>query len=110
MEIYGYFKRHLGPRMSGAGLRVQFHYNQPSGIHYKTSVSEEYKSAIVKGLEDGMAIRFPDRLKTASIWITEVNEHPVDSSRMAFYQAARCVIEQAYTITKVKPTDLELKQ
>jgi hypothetical protein len=109
MEIYSYFKQYLGPRMSVAGLRVQFHFNQPSGIHYKAVVSGEYRDVIVKGLEDGIAIRFPDLLKSGSIWITEVNEDPIASSQVAFYQVARCVVEQAYTVTHLKVTHLQSK-
>lgn len=102
VEVYGYFKKHLGPRFMGAGLRLQFHYNQTPGIHFKTVVSEEYRGAILKGIKDGMSIRFPDFFETGSVWITEVAEHPVDSSQMAFYQVARCVIEQAYALTQMK--------
>lgn len=85
----------------GAGLKVQFHYNQEPGIHYKVAVNEEYRAAILKGIEDGIAIRFPNFPKTASIWITGVDEHPVDSSRLAFYLAARSVIDQAYSLVQV---------
>lgn len=75
-----------------------FHYNQAPGIHFKAAVSEEYREAILKGIKDGMSIRFPDFPATGSIWITEVTEHPVDSSQIAFYQAARCAIEEAYAL------------
>lgn len=89
----------------GAGLRLQFHYNQTPGIHFKTAVCEEYREAILKGIKDGMSIRFPDFPRTRSIWITEVAEHPVDSSPMAFYEVARCVIEQAYALFQLKRAD-----
>ena len=98
LEVYGYFKKHLGPRLMSAGLRLQFHYNQAPGIHFKAAVSEEYREAILKGIKDGMSIRFLDFPATGSIWITEVTEHPVDSSQIAFYQAARCAIEEAYAL------------
>lgn len=101
VEVYAHFSKHLGPRFMGAGLKVQFHYNQAPGIHYKVAVNEEYRTTILKGIEDGMAIRFPNFPKTASIWITGVDEHPVDSSRFAFYLAARCVIDQAYSLAEV---------
>jgi hypothetical protein len=93
VEVYGHFRKHLGPRSMGAGLRLQFHYNQIPGIHFKVAVSEEYKGAILKGIKEGMSARFPDFPKTGSVWITEVTEDPVDSSQVAFYLAARCVIE-----------------
>lgn len=89
----------------GAGLGLQFHHNQTPGIHFKTPVREEYREAIVKGIKDGMSIRFPDFPETGSIWITEVTEHTVDSSPMAFYLAARCVIEEAYALTHAKHAD-----
>lgn len=110
VEIYSYYTKHLGPRLIGAGLRLQFHYNQVPGIHYKVPVNEEYRGAILKGIEDGMSIRFPNFPKTASIWITEVGEHPVDSSWMAFYMAARCVIDQAYSLTQVMREQNELRK
>lgn len=101
VEVHSYFSKHLGPRYMGAGLKLQFHSNQPPGIHYKVAVNEEYRAAILKGIEDGVSIRFPDFPKTASIWITEVNEHPVDSSQIAFYIAARCAIDQAYCLSQI---------
>lgn len=100
VEVYGTFSKHLGPRFSGAGLAVQFHYNQEPGIHFKADVPSDYRGAILKGLNDGMAIRFPEFPKSASIWITRIDAHEVDSSWMAFYQAARMVVEQAYSITQ----------
>jgi hypothetical protein len=101
VEVYSHFSKHLGPRFMGAGLKVQFHYNQVPGIHYKVAVNDGYKAAILKGIEDGMTIRFPNFPRTASIWITGVDEHPVDSSSGAFYMAARCVIDQAYLLVQV---------
>src|SRR5579864_9204237 len=96
VEVYGHFSKHLGPRYVAAGLRLQFHDNQTPGIHFKVVVSVEYREAIVKGVKDGIAVRFPDFPETGSVWITEVTEDPVNSSPWAFYLAARCVIEQAY--------------
>jgi len=102
VEVYSQFSRHLGPRFMGAGLRLQFHYNQTPGVHFKVDVNDEYREPILKGIKDGMSVRFPDFPVTGSVWITEVAEHPIDSSQMAFYLAARCVIDQAYTLTQVK--------
>lgn len=59
LEVYSNFSIHLGPRFEAAGLRIQFHYNQTPGIHFKVPVSDEYRGAILKGIEDGMARRFP---------------------------------------------------
>ena len=98
IELYSYFSQHLGPRFEAAGLRVQFHYNQTPGLHFRISVSEEYRAAITRGIQEGMAARFPDFPVTGSIWITEITEHSVDSSQRAFYKAARAVIEQAYAL------------
>jgi hypothetical protein len=100
--VYGHFRKPVGPRFMAAGLRLQFHYNQIPGIHFKVAVPEEYKGAIVKGIKEGMSVRFPDFPETGSVWITEVTEDPVDSSQVAFYLAARCVIEQAYTLKQLK--------
>ena len=98
VEIYGYFSQHLGPRFEAAGLRVQFHLNQEPGIHFKTPPPEEYKDAILRGLKEGLEThfaRFPD---SASLWITEITEHEVDSSQRAFYRAGLMVIDQAFSI------------
>jgi len=103
LEVYGYFRKNLGPRSQSAGLRMQFSDNRTTpNVHFKVAVSEEYKGAIVKGIKDGMSLRFPDFLETGSVWITEATEHPVDSSCWAFYWAARCAIESAYTLSQVK--------
>jgi len=99
LEVSSYYRIHLGPRFEAAGLRAQFHYNQTPGIHFKAEPRDDYRSAIIKGIEDGIAARFPDFPSTASIWITEITEHEVDSSQRAFYRAGRLVIEQAYALT-----------
>ena len=100
MEVYAYFSIHHGPRLEAAGLRVQFHYNQTPGIHFKVQPREEYRSFIIKGIEDGMAARFPDFPSTGSIWITEITEDEINSSQQAFYRAGRLVIDQAYSLTQ----------
>ena len=82
-----------------AGLRVDFdQVRGEPGIHYDADVSQEYRAAIVKGLEDGLAIRFPDSGNSLSIRIKQSDEHPVDSCALSFYLVARCVVEQAYTL------------
>ena len=95
VELYSYFSAHLGPRFEAAGLRVQFHYNQTPGIHFMVEVSAELRESIVKGLEDGLALRFPGFPKSGSVWVLEVTAHAVDSSQRAFYKVARMVIDQA---------------
>lgn len=99
LEVSGSFRKHVGPTFIGAGLRLQFHTGEP-GIHFKTNVSEEYQNAILQGINDAMRERFPRFPPTGSVWITEVMEHPIDSSQAAFYMAARAVIEQAYVLTQ----------
>jgi len=102
LEVYGSFSQNLGPRFMSAGLRLQFRYDQPApGVHFKSTVSEEYKGSIIEGIKDGMSARFPDFPETGSVWITEATEHPTDSSPWAFYLAARCVVEQAYALTQL---------
>jgi hypothetical protein len=96
-EYYAFFRIHLGPRFTAAGVGVQFHYNQKPGIHFKVEVREEYRRGILKGITEGLATRFPDFPSSASIWVTVVTQHIVDSSEDAFYQAARLAIEQAYS-------------
>jgi len=82
-------------------LRVQFHYNQKPGVHFKVQPREEYREAILRGIDDGMAARFPSFPSTGSIWITEVLEDEVDSNERAFYNAGRLVIEQAYALKQI---------
>ena len=101
IELSCFFKRHLGPRYEGAGLRIQFHYNQPPGIHFKVSPPDEYAEAILKGLKDGLSLRFPDFPSNGSIWILEIFDDPVDSSQRAFYKAARMIIDQAHSLLEI---------
>jgi hypothetical protein len=98
IELYTYFRQHLGPRFEAAGLRLQFHYNQMPGIHFKVPALNEYRGQIVRGIKDGITSRFPNFPATGSIWITEITEHEVDSSERAFYRAARASIDQAYSL------------
>ena len=87
--------------MEAAGLRVQFHDNQEPGVHFKVHPGEEYRSAILRGINEGVAARFPDFPNTGSIWITEILEDKVDSSERAFYKAGRLAIEQAYALKQI---------
>jgi hypothetical protein len=101
MEVTCSYRIHLGPRFEAAGLRIQFHYNQAPGVHFKIRPSEEYQSAILKGIDEGMKARFPDFPKSGSIWITEIIEDEIDSSERAFYRAGRLAIEQAFAIRQI---------
>lgn len=103
VEVYGRYSKHLGPRFEGAGLGIQFHYNQIPGVHFKVEPREEYRGAILRGIEDGIAARFPDFPRSGSIWITEISDG-IDSSQQAFYLAAVMVIEQAFTLTESAKT------
>jgi len=100
IEIYGFFRKHIGPRFIAAGLGIQFHYNQEPGIHFKVEAPSEYSEAIIKGLRDAMRVSFPEFPSSASIWITRIQIDAIDSSWMAFYQAARMVIEQAFSTSQ----------
>jgi hypothetical protein len=100
-SIYAHFRHHHGPKSSDAGLKVEFSPDKQAGIHFKVDCGE-YRNSITDGIQDGMAARFPNFLKTGGIWITEITQHPIDSSSSAFYLAARSVIEQAYIISQVK--------
>jgi hypothetical protein len=104
VEVLARFSIHLGPRFESAGLRVQFHYNQTPGVHFKVEPPEEYRNAILKGIADGMAARFPNFPSRGSVWITEVLEHEVASRQRAFYRAGRLVIDQAYSLTETAKT------
>jgi hypothetical protein len=103
-ELFGSYRVHLGPRMEAAGLGIQFHYNQVPGIHFKTAVADEYRNAILQGLQEGMALRFPDFPETGSVWVVDVKADEVESSRRAFYRAARLVIEQAFSLASTRTT------
>ena len=104
VEHYAHYSAHLGPRYEAAGLRVQFHGNQTPGIHFKVSPREEHRESILMGLQDGLASRFPDYLKSGSLWVTEVTDDEIDSSPRAFYKAARLVIDQAYSLRAINKT------
>jgi len=101
IKVTASYSRHLGPRFEAAGLTLQFHYNQTPGVHFKVDAPALYRNSILKGIEDGMASRFPNFPSTGSIWITEIIEHPVDSCEVAFYRAARSAVEQAYFLPTV---------
>ena len=89
--------------MVSAGIRIQFHYNQKPGIHFRSQSPDElFAKEIVRGLEDGMALRFPSFPITGSIWILEIQADEVDSTGKAFYQVARMAIDQAYSLATSK--------
>ena len=103
VEICSWYSLHLGPRFEGAGLRVQFHYNQKPGIHFKVDPAEvSYRGYIEKGLQEGLEARFPDLIKTAAVWVTEIQDDRVNSSAQAFYRVARLVIDQAYSLAQLR--------
>jgi hypothetical protein len=109
VELYCFYKQHLGPCMESAGLRVQFHYNQAPGIHFRVQPRDEFRQAILQGIEDGLAERFPDFPPTGAIWIKEITEHESDSSARAFYRAGRLVVDQAYALKQSATANNSLK-
>src|SRR5947209_7433531 len=105
VEVLVSYSMHLGPRFEAAGLKVQFLYNQKPGIHFKVESPPEYRDSILRGLQDGLAVRFPKFPSSGSLWITEILAHDVDSSGRAFYRAARMVVDQAYGLaTNAEPS------
>jgi hypothetical protein len=107
LEIDSRYSQHLGPRFEAAGIKIQFHLNQAPGIYFKVDVPSEYEAFIVNGIKDGLSDRFPDFPPSASIWITGISEHPVDSSQRAFYRAGRLAIEQAFSLCNLKEIHAE---
>ena len=102
-EISAFFRTHFGSRCEAAGLTIQFHYNQAPGVHFKVEPScEGYRCSIEKGINDGMALRFPDFPISGSVYILRIEEDPVDSCDRAFYLAARAVIDIAYSLKTVR--------
>jgi hypothetical protein len=51
-----------------------------------------------------MALRFPDFPETGTVWVVDVKVDQVESSRRAFYRAARLVIEQAFSLASTRTT------
>jgi len=99
IEAFAQYRRHLGPRMEAAGVGLQFHGNQGVGIAFKASPKEAVvRAAIQKGIEDGILARYGAPLSDRAIWVTRVEEDPVDSSPMAFYFAARGAVDLAHSI------------
>jgi hypothetical protein len=105
VEHYAFFNQHLGPRFQSAGLRVQFHYNQVPGIHFKVEPPAEYADAILQGLHHGLDRYFPLFPPTGSVWINEVVIDEVSSSRSAFYRVAMLVIHQALALVEINEPD-----
>jgi hypothetical protein len=99
------FKQHLGARFQSAGLRVQFHYNQVPGIHFKFEPPAEYADAILRGLEHGLDQYFPSFPSTGSVWVNEVIVDEVSSSQAAFYRAAVLVMHQALGLVEIIETE-----
>ncbi len=101
VEYFVAFNQHLGPRFRSAGLRVQFHYNQVPGIHFKVEPHAEYADAILRGLQHGLDRYFPLFPSTGSIWVNEVIVDEVSSSQAAFYGAAVLVMHQALALLEI---------
>ena len=107
LEIDCGYSQHLGPRFEGAAIKIQFHRNQIPGIHFKVEDSEEYRNSNIKGITDGLHDRFPDFPASASVWITGISEHPIDSSQRAFYRVGRLAIDQAFSLRNMKDIQTE---
>jgi hypothetical protein len=101
VEHTAFFNQHLGPRFQSAGLRVQFHYNQPPGIHFKVDPPAKYADAILRGLRHALDRYFPAFPSTGSVWINEVIVDEVSSSQAAFYQVGLLVIHQALALVEI---------
>lgn len=104
IEVHASFSRHLGPRYERAGVSLQFHPNQGVGIACKVPGAEpSYEQAVVKGIEDGLSARYGSAPMRCAIWITKMEQHPTDSSELAFYLAARGAIDLAHAVTNPTP-------
>jgi hypothetical protein len=79
---------------------LQFHYNQTPGIHFKATISEQFRPAVIAGIGEGLSLRFPVFPKTGAVWVTRVDEHEVDSSWNAFYLVTKLAIDQAFALTQ----------
>jgi len=100
VELYAYFSIHLGLGSRPLGCAFSFTTIRRQVYILRCRPPKQYRGAILKGIEDGMALRFPKFPDTGSIWIIEVTAHDVDSSQRAFYRAGRLVIDQAYSLTE----------
>ena len=105
VELYASFMKHFGPTFRHAGLRVQFHYNQEPGIHFRAEPPLEFAEAILRGVQHGLDRYFPEFPANGSVWITEVSVHEVYSSSAAFYQAGLLVIRQALTLIEITESE-----
>lgn len=105
VEHYTFFNQHLGSRFHSAGLRVQFHYNQIPGLHFKVEPPKEYADAILQGLRHGLDRYFPSFPATGSVWINEVVIDEISSSPAAFYRAAMLLIHQALALVEIMEID-----
>lgn len=101
IEHLAWFRQHLGGRFRAAGLRIQFHDNQEAGIHWKVACPDEYRAAILQGLQEGMQDAFPQYLASNGVWITEVLADDVSSSSDAFYRAGLLVVAQAKALLEL---------
>jgi hypothetical protein len=62
--------------------------------------------AIIRGISEGMLLRFLDFPSSGSIWVIEVIAHEIESSERTFYRAARLVTDQAFSLCEMSMGDL----
>jgi hypothetical protein len=105
VEVHGWFRKHQGPRMSAAGIGLQFHYNQVPGFHFKVEVEEELRVHILKELQRSMDRRFPRFPSTGSVWITRIDIDDIETCLWSVIQSTRMAVEQAFNLTQ--PLDPE---
>jgi hypothetical protein len=99
IEIYGSFRRHLGPRFESAGIGLVFLSDENFGVDCIAECSDPLVvPAIRRGIEERVSELFSNLRHRFRVEVVKIDYHNVDSSARAFYLAARAAIDQAFII------------
>jgi hypothetical protein len=103
LEVFGSFRRHLGPRFEAAGVGLVFLPDRPFGVDFTVECSDPLViSAIRRGIEERVSELFSDLRCSFRVQVSKIDYDEVDSCARAFYLAARAAIDQAFVISNTK--------
>ncbi len=107
IKISFQFSEHVGARFIAAGLTLRLEYaDDYKFVSNAVWESEDYTKAVERGVFDGLIESEINPELGIHITLLQVAFHPIDSSEMAFYAAAKSVVLSRIAISEARKSKI----
>ncbi len=101
IQIEFRFSEHLGPRFESAGVLIRLSTDEKYEFASVAKWSEEdYSPAVERGIRDGLKESGYNPDLGINVKLENIDYHPVNSSELSFYIAAKCAVMSKAIISK----------